>query len=76
MADKLLEKRVAALEQEVANLRAKLAAAPKKKDWRRTIGMFGDDPGMREIFDEAMKIRDEDRRRTRPKAARKRKAKA
>jgi hypothetical protein len=31
---------------------------------------------MREIFDEAMKIREDDRRRTRPKAARKRKATA
>ncbi|HEY2250977.1 MAG TPA: hypothetical protein VGH74_07940 [Planctomycetaceae bacterium] len=76
MADNLLEKRVAALEQEVAALKATLAGTPRKKDWRRTIGIFADDPGMREIFNEAMKIREEDRRRTRPKAARKRKAKA
>lgn len=76
MADKLLEKRVAALGQQVADLKAKLVATPAKKDWRRTIGMFGDDPGMRERFHEAMKIRDEDRRRTRSKASRKRKTKA
>ena len=75
MAQSLLEKRVAALEQEVAGLKASLGTQPRK-DWRRTIGMFSDDPGMLEIFQEAMKIREDDRRRTRPKSARKRKAKA
>jgi hypothetical protein len=73
MSQSLLEKRVAALEQEVAGLKATLAEQPRK-DWRRTIGMFGDDPGMVEIFHEAMKIREEDRRRTRPKPPRRRKA--
>ena len=75
MTQNLLEKRVAALEQEVAGLKATLATKPRK-DWQRTIGMFRDDPGMLEIFQEAMKIREEDRRLTRPKPARKRKAKA
>jgi hypothetical protein len=75
MTQTLLEKRVAALEQEVAGLKATLATKPHK-DWRRTIGMFSDDPGMLQIFHEAMKIREDDRRRTRPKPARKRKAKA
>src|SRR5579864_1785666 len=66
MTQTLLEKRVAALEHEVADLKAVLAERPTK-DWRRTVGIFGDDPGMREIFHEAMKIREENRRRTRPR---------
>jgi hypothetical protein len=74
MTQSLLEKRVAALEHEVADLKAALVARPRK-DWRRTIGVFGDDPGMMEIFHEAMKIREENRRRTRPKSARRRKGK-
>ena len=74
MAQTLLEKRVAALEHEVAGLKASLATKPRR-DWRRTIGMFSDDPGMLEIFHEAMKIREDDRRRTRPKSARTSKAK-
>jgi hypothetical protein len=73
MAQTVLEKRVAALEQEVAGLKATLAGQPRQ-DWRRTIGMFGDDPGMMEIFHEALKIREDNRRRTRPKPPRKRKA--
>lgn len=68
MAENLLEKRVAALEHEVANLRAALGTG--KKDWRRTIGMFTDNPGMLEVFREALKTRAEDRRRTRPKTRR------
>jgi hypothetical protein len=71
MASSLLEKRVTALEQEVAGLKATLVAR-SQKDWRRTIGMFSDDPGMIEIFHEAQKIREENRRRIRPKPARKR----
>ena len=72
MAQTIVEKRLAALEHEVADLKAALAGLPKK-DWRRTIGMFTDNPGMLEVFEEALKIRAEDRRRTRPKARRSRK---
>jgi len=74
MAENMLEKRVAALEHEVADLRVTLAGLPKK-DWRQTIGMFTDNPGMLELFEEALKIRAEDRRRTRPKARRSHKPK-
>jgi len=75
MSQSMLEKRVTALERQVAELRATLAKRPLK-DWKSTVGIFSDDPGMLEIFDEALKIREEDRRRTRPKPLRKRKAKA
>ena len=70
-----LEARVAALECEVAQLRAANnasgngAAAPVK-DWRSTIGMFTDDPGMQEVFAEAMKLREADREKARRKWAR------
>jgi hypothetical protein len=74
MTQSLLEKRVAALEDEVADLKVRLLGA-SRKDWRRTVGMFTDNPGMQEIFDEALKFREENRRRTRPKARRTRKSK-
>jgi hypothetical protein len=61
-----LEKRVAALEREVADLKALQSEnGTHKKDWRRTIGMFTDNPGMLEIFAEAMKIREGDRKQAR-----------
>jgi hypothetical protein len=34
---------------------------PRKKDWRRTIGMFDNDPIMKDIFDEAIRSREEER---------------
>jgi len=67
-----LEARIASLEKEVAALKAEKRNG-KNRDWRRTIGMFTDNPGMLEIFDEAMKLREADRarvRRLRPKKAR------
>ena len=38
MSEKTLEQRVAALEQEMAGLKATLANGVRQKDWRRTIG--------------------------------------
>ncbi len=64
MAQLALEKRVAVLEQQVAQLSANGAAAkPGEKDWRRTIGMFTGDEGMLQLFEEALKIREADRQR-------------
>jgi hypothetical protein len=60
-----LEQRIAALVQEVADLKAQREAGPSGKDWRRTIGMFTDNPGMQEIFAEAMKLREADRKKAR-----------
>jgi len=70
-----LEKRVAWLELQVAKLQSELtSASPKKgKDWRRTIGMFTDNPGMKAIFDEAGKLREADRRKARQPAPKRRK---
>jgi hypothetical protein len=71
-----LEERVAALEQQVKSLQARPSDGPGKDDWRRTIGMFTDNPGMMEIFDEAMKIREADRRKVRRQKNKPQRAKA
>ena len=44
------------------------------KDWRRTVGMFTDNPGMKELFAEAIKLREADRRKARRRPLRKRPA--
>lgn len=74
MASGSLEKRVAQLELQVAKLQSELTTSPPRngKDWRRTIGMFTDDPGMKDIFEEARKIREADRRKTRAPTAKRR----
>ena len=60
-----LEQRVAALEQEIAALRQTLANGGQGKNWHKLVGFFGDDPGMVEIFETAMKLREEDRAKAR-----------
>ena len=55
-----LEKRVEELEKKVADLSAELTAqagAPRKKDIRRTFGIFRNDPD----FEEAVRLGREDR---------------
>ena len=64
MSQTTLEERVAALERQVVRLKQ---LAPPKKDWRRTLGMFADDPILKEIDEETRKIREADRRKARRK---------
>ena len=47
-----LEKRVEELEKKVAELSACQTHPARKKDWRRTIGIFKDDPD----FEEAVRL--------------------
>lgn len=75
MGDKSLEQRVSELESRVAELQ-EIVVNDERKDWRRTIGMFTGDGGMKELFEEAMKLRERDRERARRLYAKKRKAKA
>jgi hypothetical protein len=75
MSQTLLEKRVAALEQEVAGLKVKLTRQ-SNQDWKKTLGMFTDDPDMLEFFRDGLRVREENRRRTRPKPSRKKKSRA
>ncbi len=59
-----LEDRVAALERELTALKAK-PDHRRVKDWRRTVGIFTDNPEMKELFATAMKLRAADRRKSR-----------
>ena len=47
-----LEKRVEELEKKVAELSTEPTRRMRKKDWRRTIGIFKDDPD----FEEAVRL--------------------
>ena len=67
MAQSSLEERVATLESEVAALKAPRVKPRRKKDWRRTLGMFGDDEVMKRIFDAALAYREADREQARRK---------
>jgi hypothetical protein len=69
MATNRVEERLTALEKEVAELRRLVQKLPIK-DWRSTIGIFSGDSGMREIFEEGMKIREKDREKARKHYAR------
>lgn len=63
MSQGSLEDRVARLEDVVAQIvnRDAVETTPREKDWRRTTGMFADDPVMKEIIDEALRRREEER---------------
>lgn len=76
MAQSTLEKRVAALEKQLAELQAAVNRKLRPKDWRRTIGMFAGDEVMKQIDEEARKIRDADRQRVRRRSTNGPKAKA
>jgi hypothetical protein len=67
MSQQTLEERVAAMEKEVARLSDLLrpAAEPGRDDWKSVVGMFANDPIMKEIDEEARKIRERDRERAR-----------
>jgi hypothetical protein len=68
MSQPSLEERVVALEHQVEELTKRLlpgAKLPPKKDWRSTVGMFANDPIMKEIIEEGRKIRERDRELTR-----------
>ncbi len=53
-----LAERVAILEKEMARIRQPQQAAPRTRDWRRTVGMFAGDEVMKEIFEAGRQIRD------------------
>jgi hypothetical protein len=67
MSQATLEERVARLEKRLDELvqEKPTKGQPPSKDWRRTVGMFKDDPIMKEIIDEALRMREEERRQAR-----------
>jgi len=68
-----IEQRVAVLEKELSELKAR-KSNERAKDWRRTIGVFTDNPAMKELFAEAMKLREADRRKARRRQPKRRPA--
>ena len=60
-----LEKRVAQLEETTARL---VAATPEPPpgDWRKVVGMFGDDELMKQVDEEGRRWRAEENRRSLP----------
>jgi len=65
MPNLTLEQRVTALEQQVAELKAQGMNNGENKPWLRVLGIFAGDEGMKEIFDEALKLCEKDRQRAR-----------
>ncbi len=61
-----LEQRVTKLEELVGELVTKSDTSPRRKDWRRTVGMFDGDPVMEEIIEAGRQIREEDRKKASP----------
>lgn len=68
MSQPSLEERVASLEHQVEQLTKRLLPGekmPPEKNWRSTLGMFANDPIMKEIIEEGRKIRELDRQQSR-----------
>jgi hypothetical protein len=71
-----LEARVKNLEGKIAHLENELRSSETRstKDWRRTIGAFTDDEGLRDLLNESMELRNKDRKESLVKKPRRRKA--
>ena len=59
-----LEERVVKLEKVMVTVLENLDSSARKKDWRRTAGMFDGDSLMQEIIEEGRRIREEDRQKS------------
>jgi hypothetical protein len=75
MSKATLEERVAALEREVARLKAALAESTRPRTWQDTVGMFTGDEAMKGLFDPGLELREKDREKARRKFARRDKSK-
>jgi hypothetical protein len=54
------------LERLVDELRAAERHERGRDDWQTTIGMFSNDPPAKEVIDESLRLREEERRQLRP----------
>lgn len=62
MPENSVEERLDRLEKVVDQVLSQLADDTlRHKNWRRTVGMFDDNPGMKEIIDGALRSREEER---------------
>jgi hypothetical protein len=66
MSPTTLEQRVERLERIVDQMQDKPHREPGTNDWRSTIGAFSTDPTAKEILDEALRLREDDRRQPTP----------
>lgn len=66
MSRATLEQRVERLENIVEQLRSEPRREPGPDDWRTTIGVFSTDPRAKEILDEALKLREDERQQSAP----------
>jgi hypothetical protein len=66
MSPTTLEQRVERLERIVHELQGKPRREPEADDWRTTIGAFSTDPRAKEILDEALQLRVNDRQQLTP----------
>jgi hypothetical protein len=66
MSPTTLEQRVEQLERIVNELRNSPRREPGSDDWRTTIGAFSTDPQAKEILDEALRLRENDRQQRTP----------
>ena len=64
MATTTIEQRVERLERIVEELRS--MREPGQDEWRATIGVFRDDSAAKEIVDEALRLREEERQNLAP----------
>jgi hypothetical protein len=65
MSEATIEQRLERLERIVEEMRRELhrpPGQPGRDDWQSTIGTFADDPVAAEIIDEALRLREEERR--------------
>jgi hypothetical protein len=63
MAQGTVEERLDRLEKLVDTVLDRLSGRRRRqKDWRRTIGMFDGDPIMKEVIEEALRSREQERR--------------
>ena len=65
MPDESVERRLQRLEREIEEVRRGLyrqPGQPARDDWQSTIGAFLDDPVAAEVIDEALRLREEERR--------------
>jgi len=76
MSQASLERRVAALEKQVAQLMANGVVTPPRKDWRRTVGMFAGDEMMKRIDEAGQAWREQERRKSRRRSTRRQRTKA
>jgi uncharacterized protein (UPF0297 family) len=59
-----VEERLDRLEKVMGHVLSQLTdTGPRKKNWRRTIGMFDNDPLMKELLDDTLQAREQERTR-------------